>query len=44
MKIRFSKQKGVLLTLLVLVHLFIFELYVQPDFLVTIANQVWACF
>jgi hypothetical protein len=22
----------------------VFALYMQPDFLVTLANQVWACF
>lgn len=22
----------------------VFSLYTQPDFLVTLANQVWACF
>jgi hypothetical protein len=22
----------------------VFALYVQPDFLVTLSNQVWACF
>ena len=28
----------------VAVLLGVFSLYTQPDFLVTLANQVWACF
>ena len=28
----------------VLVLLAVFSLYLQPEFLVDIANQVWACF
>ena len=28
----------------VAVFLGVFSLYTQPDFLVTLANQVWACF
>jgi hypothetical protein len=28
----------------VLVLLGVFALYTRPDFLVTLANQVWACF
>ena len=27
-----------------MVLLGVFSLYTQPDFLVTLANQVWACF
>ncbi len=27
-----------------LVLLAVFSAYLQPDFLVTLANQVWACF
>ena len=27
-----------------LVLLAVFSTYLQPDFLVTLANQVWACF
>jgi len=27
-----------------LVLLGVFKLYTQPDFLVTLSNQVWACF
>jgi hypothetical protein len=28
----------------VVVLLGVFSLYIRPDFLVTLANQVWACF
>ncbi len=28
----------------VIVLLAVFVLYTQPDFLVTLSNQVWACF
>lgn len=28
----------------VAVSLAVFSLYVQPDFMVMLANQVWACF
>ncbi len=30
--------------LALLVLLAVFSAYVQPDFMVTLANQVWACF
>jgi hypothetical protein len=30
--------------LAVAILLGVFALYTQPDFLVTLANQVWACF
>lgn len=30
--------------LAVLVLLAVFALYTRPDFLVTLANQIWACF
>ena len=28
----------------VLVLLAVFSLYLQPDFLMTLGNQIWACF
>ena len=33
-----------LYTLAMTVVLAVFALYTQPDFLVTLADQVWACF
>jgi hypothetical protein len=33
-----------LYTLAVVAPLAVFVLYTRPDFLVTLANQVWACF
>ena len=29
---------------IVLVLLAVFSLYLQPDFLMTLGNQIWACF
>ena len=31
-------------TLFVILNLGVFAMYVQPEFLVTMVNQVWACF
>ena len=31
-------------TLVVLVLLAVFSLYLKPDFLMTLGNQIWACF
>jgi hypothetical protein len=38
------KQKIALWSLAVLASLGVFALYTRPDFLLTLANQVWACF
>ena len=37
-------QKLLLYVGAVVVLLGVFSLYTRPDFLVTLANQVWACF
>jgi hypothetical protein len=37
-------QKIALWSLAMLVLLGVFSLYARPDFLLTLANQVWACF
>ena len=31
-------------TLAIIASLGVFALYTRPDFLVTLANQIWACF
>ena len=37
-------QKTLLWSLATLASLGVFALYTRPDFLVTLANQVWSCF
>jgi len=37
-------QKIALWSLAMLVLLGVFSLYARPEFLLTLANQVWACF
>lgn len=37
-------QKTMLWSLAILASLGVFALYTRPDFLVTLANQVWSCF
>jgi len=37
-------QKTVLWSVAILASLGVFSLYTRPDFLLTLANQVWACF
>ena len=37
-------RKWLLCALVVAAHLAVFALYAQPDFLVTVANQLWSCF
>lgn len=37
-------KRLLLWTLVTLILLAVFFLYTQPDFLVQLANQVWACF
>ncbi len=37
-------QKIGLWALVIIASLGVFALYTRPDFLVTLANQIWACF
>ena len=37
-------HKTLLWGLVIVASLGVFSLYTQPDFLVTLANQVWSCF
>ena len=37
-------RKLMLWTLAVMVLLAVFTLYTRPDFLITVADQVWSCF
>ena len=37
-------QKIALWSLVMLALLGVFSLYARPEFLLTLANQVWACF
>jgi hypothetical protein len=39
-----TRRKLVAYSAAVLACLGVFALYTRPDFLVTLANQVWACF
>ncbi len=39
-----SVQRVALYGVALLVLLAVFALYLQPDFMVTLAQQVWACF
>lgn len=39
-----SVQRVALYSAALLVLLAVFALYLQPDFMVTLAQQVWACF
>ena len=39
-----SRQRYLLYLAAAIVLAGVFSLYTQPDFLVTLANQVWACF
>ena len=39
-----TNRKLLAWTLAVAVSLGVFSLYVRPDFMVMLANQVWACF
>jgi hypothetical protein len=39
-----KRQKVLAYSAAVLACLGVFALYTRPDFLVTLANQVWACF
>jgi hypothetical protein len=41
---RLTLLRSLISTLCVLVLLAVLSLYVQPDFLLTLANQVWGCF
>jgi hypothetical protein len=38
------RSKAIAYSAAVLACLAVFALYTRPDFLVTLANQVWACF
>ena len=38
------RQKTLLWSLAIFASLGVFYLYTRPDFLVTLANQVWSCF
>ena len=37
-------RKTVLWSLAALASLGVFSLYTRPEFLITLANQVWSCF
>ena len=37
-------QKTLLWSLAIVASLAVFALYTRPEFLVTLANQVWSCF
>ena len=37
-------RTGVYYALAVVCMALVFSMYTQPDFMVTLANQVWACF
>jgi hypothetical protein len=37
-------RKVMLWTLAIMVLLAVFALYTRPDFLLTVADQVWSCF
>ena len=37
-------QKTLLWSLAIVVSLAVFAMYTRPEFLVTLANQVWSCF
>lgn len=37
-------KKVILWALAIVASLAVFTLYTRPDFLFTLANQVWACF
>ena len=39
-----NSRKLLVWAVAVAVSLGVFSLYVQPDFMVMLANQVWACF
>ena len=39
-----TRQKYLLHGVAVVASLAVFALYTRPDFLVTLANQIWACF
>jgi hypothetical protein len=39
-----TRQKYLLHAAGVVASLAVFALYTRPDFLVTLANQIWACF
>ena len=41
---RLNLVKATLWAAVVVTLLSVFALYTRPDFLVTLANQVWACF
>lgn len=38
------RSKWLWLSVALLVLLAVFVLYLQPDFMLTVADQVWACF
>lgn len=44
MTLRRALRRSALWTLALLALLGVFGLYLQPGFLVTLADQVWACF
>jgi hypothetical protein len=44
LKLTRTDKKVLLYGAAVCVLLAVFALYTRPDFLVTLANQVWACF
>jgi hypothetical protein len=37
-------RKTVLWSLAILASLAVFSLYMRPEFLITLADQVWSCF
>ena len=37
-------RKAVLWSLAILASLGVFSLYARPEFLITLADQVWSCF
>ena len=39
-----NKRRLLVWAAIVLVLLAVFSLYLQPDFLMTLGNQIWACF
>ena len=41
---RLRIQKALIWIGVIAVSLAVFALYTRPDFLVTLANQMWACF
>ena len=41
---KFFARKTWIMALAILVPLAVFGLYLQPDFMRTMADQIWACF